>query len=353
MESFTAKTTRVSSRGFQYVDCSDSGQKIGKYTFVHRLGKGAFSTVYGIIGDDGSRRAAKVFRHEQRFAACARSEGALLQQLVDCSHIISCQEMFLLNGAVTLVIDRAITDLYHYQKGFHIHGSSTGCPSEMYPVKDLVICLLRGLQSLEENNIVHCDIKPENVLLRFGDTGIEAVLADLGSACTGVKTNPDGQVSSPWYRPPEVYTKGLMSHPGDLWSTGCVLFEYAFGDALFDVTRSHHTFAQEVARLYAANIVVLGEPPSGTIDIDSPIVSYLGFPLSFRKTGNLHYSTSHILALRMGDMAKYTDLQVILSSIFVWNTSARISIADALATVQTWDEASHVPSPAARPPLRK
>ena len=353
MDHFTAKTTRASSRGFQYVDCSAPGQKVGKYTFIGHLGKGAYSTVYDVVDASGTNYAAKVFRHERRFAACAKTEGALLRKLVDCSHILSCMEMFLLNGAVTLVLDKALTDLYHYQKDFHIQGYSASCPTTMYSVKDLAVCLLQGLQSLEENNIVHCDIKPENVLLRVGDMGLQAVLADLGSACTGVKTTTDGQVSSPWYRPPEVYAKGLMSHPGDLWSIGCVLFEYAFGDALFDVTRSRHSFAEEVARLYAGHMVVLGEPGEGAIDTDSPIVRYLGYPPSFQATGSLSYGKGDVLSMRLSDMAKYTDLQVILAGIFVWDASSRVPTADALATVQKWGEASSVPPPAASPPLRR
>lgn len=353
MDRFTAKTTRASSRGFQYVDCSAPGQKVGKYTFIGHLGKGAYSTVYDVVDESGTNHAAKVFRHERRFAACGRTEGALLQDLVDCSHIISCMEMFFLNGAVTLVLDKALTDLYHYQKDFHLQGHSMGCPTDMYSVKDLALSLLQGIKSLEENNVVHCDIKPENVLLKNGADGLQAVLADLGSACQGVRTTTNGLIASPWYRPPEVYAKGLMSHPGDLWSVGCVLFEYAFGDALFDVTRSRHTIAEEVARLFASHVVVMGEPSAGIIDIDGPIVNSLGFPPSFRNTGSLSYEKSDIIILRMRDMVKYTDLHVILSNIFIWDASARVSIADALATVQTWDDASSVPPPAASPPLRK
>ena len=352
MENHTAKTIRASSRGFQYVDCSASGQKVGPYTFVGYLGKGEFSVVYDIVNASGSNYAAKVFRHEQRFVKCAETEGALLQNLAECSHIISCMEMFLLNGAVTLVLDKAITNLYLYQKDFHIHGHSVGCPISMYSVKDLALSLLHGIRSLEENNIVHCDIKPENILLKDGANGLQAVIADLGSACTGTMTTTNGLVASPWYRPPEVYTKGTMSHSGDLWSVGCVLFEYAFGDALFDMTRVRHTTAEEVACLYASHILAMGEPSIGIINSDGPIVNYLGFPPSFHNTGGLSHKKSKIIMLRMRDMAKYTDLHVILSGIFVWTASARVSITDAITTVQMWDVSS-APPPAMSPPLRK
>ena len=353
MEHYTTKTIRASSRGFQYIDCSAPGPKVGSYTFVGHLGKGAFSIVYDVVDASGTNHAAKVFRRERRFAACGRTEGALLQDLADCSHIISCTEMFLLNGAVTLVIDKALTDLYHYQKDFHIQGHSMGCPTSMYSVKDLALSLLQAIKFLEENNIVHCDIKPENVLLKGGADGLQAVLADLGSACRGVRTTTNGLIASPWYRPPEVYAKGFMSHPGDLWGVGCVLYEYAFGEALFDVTRSRHTTDEEVARLFASHVVVMGHPSTGIIDTDGPIVNSLGFPPSFRNTGSLSYEKSMILELRVHDILKYTDLNVILSGIFVWDASARVSIADALATVQTWGNLSSVPPPAASPPLRR
>ena len=351
MENHIAKTTHVSKNGFQYIDCSTPGQKVGSYIFIGDLGKGAFSTVYDVVDSEGIRHAAKVFRDEERFVICAKREKSILQGLTDCSHIISCTDTFLLNSSVVLVLDKAITDLYSYQQDFHRDGYSVDCPTPMYSVADLAIALLRGLSALVAHGIIHCDIKPENILLKKYEGGIRAVIADLGSACSGIRTTGDGLIASPWYRPPEVYGKGIMSHPGDLWSVGCVLFEYAFGEALFDVTLNRHTVAEEVARLFAGHIVFLGEPPQEYIDRDSPIVRHLGYPPAPPDSGSLTEKID-ILVLRMRDIMKYTDLHVILSSIFVWDATLRVSIIDALATVQTWDISSSVPDPAVTPPLR-
>lgn len=44
-------------------------------------------------------------------------------------------------------------------------------------IKDIA----RGLMHMHETKLVHCDIKPENILIRAGTSGIEYVIGDLGN----------------------------------------------------------------------------------------------------------------------------------------------------------------------------
>jgi len=98
-------------------------------------------------------------------------------------------------------------------------------------------------------DIVHTDIKPENIMLVDGNyrvvpskssvTGdrrdlINATirLIDFGSAVMGrgLRTNV---VSTRHYRAPEIVLGIGWSAPCDLWSIGCVLVELYTGEALF------------------------------------------------------------------------------------------------------------------------
>ncbi len=62
--------------------------------------------------------------------------------------------------------------------------------------------ILDALTVLREANIIHCDLKPENVLLKSLDSG-EVKVIDFGSACFENKTTYS-YIQSRFYRSPEV-----------------------------------------------------------------------------------------------------------------------------------------------------
>ncbi|MAT62506.1 MAG: hypothetical protein CL881_01765 [Dehalococcoidia bacterium] len=85
--------------------------------------------------------------------------------------------------------------------------------------------LLHAVYNLHSNNILHMDIKPENILVR----GNHIFLCDFGLSTMVGELNRDNYVVSRWYRAPEIYfckarrlkyTKAM-----DCWSVGCVLYE--------------------------------------------------------------------------------------------------------------------------------
>ena len=62
--------------------------------------------------------------------------------------------------------------------------------------------ILDALTVLREANIIHCDLKPENVLLKGMETGDIKVI-DFGSACFENRTMYS-YIQSRFYRSPEV-----------------------------------------------------------------------------------------------------------------------------------------------------
>ncbi|NWQ83200.1 CLK3 kinase, partial [Columbina picui] len=126
---------------------------------------------------------------------------------------------------------------------------------------DLTDCCVRKLRwqswlqlslgrFLHDNQLTHTDLKPENILFVNSDfdtlynekksceeksirnTSIR--VADFGSA-TFDHEHHTTIVATRHYRPPEVILELGWAQPCDVWSTGCILFEYYRGFTLFQV----------------------------------------------------------------------------------------------------------------------
>jgi serine/threonine protein kinase len=76
-------------------------------------------------------------------------------------------------------------------------------------------------------NVIHCDLKPENIMLKYREKAC-IKLIDYGNACFANK-KAYRYVQSRHYRAPEVILELPYSSAIDMWSLGCILYELHFG----------------------------------------------------------------------------------------------------------------------------
>ena len=93
---------------------------------------------------------------------------------------------------------------------------------------------LTALRFLHSKNIIHSDLKPENVLIKNLETCTVKVI-DLGSSCF-VTDFLGSYVQSRSYRAPEVVLGVDYDQKIDIWSLGCMLVELVTGFVLFQST---------------------------------------------------------------------------------------------------------------------
>lgn len=97
----------------------------------------------------------------------------------------------------------------------------------------LVTDVLDGLEHAHTLGIVHCDIKPENILLNLRDQGWIARISDFGIARLSQELDHDfSNTGSPAYMAPERFY-GQYSPASDLYAVGILLFELLIGDRPF------------------------------------------------------------------------------------------------------------------------
>ena len=91
--------------------------------------------------------------------------------------------------------------------------------------------LLASLVLLHGKKVIHCDLKPENVLLAH-PIHSEIKVIDFGSSCFE-NEKVYTYIQSRFYRSPEVILGMSYGMPIDMWSLGCILAELFTGYPIF------------------------------------------------------------------------------------------------------------------------
>jgi serine/threonine protein kinase len=120
-------------------------------------------------------------------------------------------------------------------------------------LKNLVSELTEAIHCLHLNKIIHCDIKPANVLIRslepldlvLTDFGIASILAsDMSQKMTRLK-------GTPMYWAPEVFSR-MIGRPCDWWGLGMIVLELLVGEHPLEGL----TDSQIIRKLTVGNIEV-------------------------------------------------------------------------------------------------
>ncbi|KAH8835917.1 kinase-like domain-containing protein [Flagelloscypha sp. PMI_526] len=161
--------------GYLPIHVSDAFSN-GRYRVVRKLGWGHFSTVWLVKDTKANRHSAlKVIKSAGRYAETARDEIKLLSQVSAASpfhpgrdHIVSFLDSFTHVGPESSHICIVFEPLGENLLSLIERNKKTGVPPTL--VKVIAKQVLLGLQYLhDECDLVHTDIKPENILISIPD----------------------------------------------------------------------------------------------------------------------------------------------------------------------------------------
>lgn len=220
------------------------GDRLGRYTLDQMLGQGGFAWVYAATRDDGKSFAVKVLKPryatDKAFESRFRQEAAFAAGLVH-PNIIHIEEVA--DPADGATQPHFVMDLYPDSLSERLTRETTLPEGEVVSV---ALGITEALAFAHEQNLVHRDIKPDNILLAADQ---RAVLTDFGIARAVsnyvAATGYTMTIGTPAYISPEQAQGRPVDGRSDLYSLGITLYRSLTGEVPF---KSRDWF--ELARMH-------------------------------------------------------------------------------------------------------
>ncbi|KAH7653503.1 Non-specific serine/threonine protein kinase protein [Dioscorea alata] len=220
------------------------GRLIGDYMLGPKIGSGSFAVVWhGRHRHSGMEVAVKEIDKKQ---LSPKVHDSLLKE-IDILRHVSHPNIVRFHHAVQT--DERIFLVLEYCDGGDLaayiqrHGRVSEALARHYMRQ-----LASGLQVLRENNLIHRDLKPQNLLLstngeapvlKIGDFGFARYLMPQGLA--------DTLCGSPLYMAPEIIQNKKYDAKADLWSVGAILYQLVTGKPPFDGASQFQLFQNILA----------------------------------------------------------------------------------------------------------
>ncbi|MCJ1398490.1 U4/U6 small nuclear ribonucleoprotein prp4 [Xylographa trunciseda] len=204
----------------------------GRYHVQSNLGKGMFSGVVRALDQTEKRLVAiKLIRSNETMRKAGLKEIEILQKLSladpeDKKHMIRLERHFEHKGHLCMVFENLSINLREVLKKF---GRDVGI--NLKAVRAYAQQMFLGLSLLRKCNILHADLKPDNVLVNESRNFLK--ICDLGSASDASENEITPYLVSRFYRAPEIILGLPYDFAIDTWSIGCTLFELYTGKILF------------------------------------------------------------------------------------------------------------------------
>lgn len=207
----------------------------GRYRMIKGLGRGVFANVAqaeDVKAGPGQLVAIKIVRRNDAMRKASQKEMDFLQRLneadpQDKRHIVRCFGSFDHKGHLCIVFEHMSKNLRDLLKE-----ETSGHGLSLQAVKTYARQMFSGLKHLQDCQIVHADLKPDNILVSLDKKTVK--LCDLGTAADKRDNQePTPYLVSRFYRAPEIILGMEIGYAIDMWAIGCTIYELWTGKILF------------------------------------------------------------------------------------------------------------------------
>ncbi|CAD6503578.1 BgTH12-03238 [Blumeria graminis f. sp. triticale] len=204
----------------------------GRYHVQANLGRGMFSGVVRAMDVTTKKLVAiKLIRNNETMRKAGLKEIEILRKLNDADpedkkHVIRLERYFEHKGHLCMVFENLSVNLREVLKKF---GRDIGI--NIRAVRAYAQQMFLGLSLIRKCNILHADLKPDNILVSENRNLLK--ICDLGSASDASDNEIAPYLVSRFYRAPEIIIGMQYDFAIDIWSVGCTLYELYTGKILF------------------------------------------------------------------------------------------------------------------------
>lgn len=209
------------------------------------LGSGAFGKIFSI--DD--KTVIKEYKIDDEWSARNCLMEILILKKLNHQNIIKCTSFFINK-------DKHIFQLLLEKCEFNLNTLISNRKIikgkfNIDEIKSITIQIISGIAYLNSYNLIHCDIKPQNILIKdniikiidFGLTDFEPEFK-----LKNFNSDVNNLVYTDNYASPEVLNDNYFSKKSDTWAIGCILFELLSLNSLFSCIEIKKTHRNEIKK---------------------------------------------------------------------------------------------------------
>ncbi|CAH2307336.1 Homeodomain-interacting kinase 2 [Pelobates cultripes] len=203
------------------------------YIVQELLGSGTFgNVVQGVVRGTNEKVAIKIMKDQPRVVKDAEDEVEILSQLnkenPDEFNVVKYYEYFQHNDNICLVFEMLEISLYDFMK------KRNNRPLPVKHIRPIVQQVGNALAKLKSIQIIHTDLKPENIMLvNTSKYPFKIKVIDFGCAIHTSKVRVSSYVQTRYYRSPEIILALPFWEAIDMWSVGCITAELFTGYPLY------------------------------------------------------------------------------------------------------------------------
>lgn len=214
-----------------------------RYEVLESLGSGAWSNVYKVMDKrTGKILALKLFQYISSHDLYAKFSAEEMHHITKIEH-----------PNLAHVLDFGHVGDHIYSICEYYDGSSLKNfrfrRSQLESLYDIIIQISYALEALHNQDMLHKDLKPENVLYRIDGNKVDVKVIDYGFSKIDPNSDQQNVTGSLPYLAPEVYLSKQASPASDYYSLGVLLYKITTGNFPFSIeqintliTGSQHYF---------------------------------------------------------------------------------------------------------------
>ncbi|XP_076121097.1 serine/threonine kinase 17a like [Alosa pseudoharengus] len=197
------------------------------------LGRGKFAVVKKCVEKaTGKEHAAKFLRKRRKGEDCRGdilNEIAVLELAKSNPYVVALHDVYETTSELILVLECA--------EGGEIFNQCVADNDEAFTEKDVIRLarqILAGVAFLHRNNVVHLDLKPQNILLTSAQPLGDIRIVDFGlSRRMDSLTEVREILGTPEYVAPEILNYEPITTATDMWSIGVLTYVMLTGESPF------------------------------------------------------------------------------------------------------------------------